>query len=191
MALDKTQLSELRDLKKVPDSDDIRCKQIIKEKLLNNEKLIYAINNLELQKLNSPADEYYGINIFPYYIINPTQTNSQNFVCYEVSFNEVLKGNSVIKIMQIIFYILCEQKNVIDTKTAIARHDLIAAILLDEFNWTNYFGSQIHCISNKPSVVDTNYACRTLIFEAETPVNIVQTKDKISRIVNAYGKNRI
>jgi hypothetical protein len=52
------------------------------------------------------------------------------------------------KLLQITFYILCEEKNNIEKKTGIARHDLLGAVILDIFNWSNLFGEQIHCISD-------------------------------------------
>ena len=51
-----------------------------------------------------------------------------------------MRYNDAFKLQQIIFYILCEQKNNIEKYTGIARHDLIAARIRDIFNWTNKFG---------------------------------------------------
>lgn len=188
-------LDELVKYKKIIDSDDIRYKQIIKEKLVTNDKIIYVLNNKELIESESENSDYFGINILPYYVISPTQTNVQNFICYEVQFDEEARYNGVIKYGQIIFTILCEQKNnEVTTSTGsrvgIARHDLLAALIMDEFNWSNCFGNQIHCISDKPSVVDTNYSCRTLIFEGEFPNSIASTKDGKSMVRNNYGINR-
>ena len=184
MKLSKDKLKELLALKKNLDSDDIRNKEIIKKKLLNNETIIYLLNNKELKDAEAESDEYYGINILPYYIIKPTQTNVQNFICYETEFDELDRYNKEVKYMRIIFYILCEQKNIVDEDTYIARHDLLAALILDEFNYTNYFGAKIRCVSNKPSIVDTDYACRTLIFEQITDNNVVKTRNSTSKMVN-------
>ena len=173
-------VKDLRQLKNQLDSDDIRWKEVIKRKLLNNEMLIHALNNKDLEE----ADDYFGVNILPYYIIHPTQTNVGNFVCFETQFDDIERGNKIFKYGQVVFYILCEQKNLIDEETYIARHDLLAALIIDEFNWTNYFGLQCHCVSNKPSVTDNDYACRTLIFELETPNNIIKTQKSLGRPTN-------
>lgn len=77
---------------------------------------------------------------------------------------------------------LCEEKTNIEKKTGIVRHDLIAAVILDIFNWTNMFGQKIHCVSNIPSVVDNDYACRTLVFEQTTDNNLSKTRNGVSRI---------
>lgn len=184
MQLTKEELKELRELKSVMDNDDIRNKEIIKRKLLDNDKIIYLLNNKELQKAGAEADEYYGVNIMPYYMIPKTQHNVQNFICYETQFDELDRFNKATKYMQIIFYVLCEQKNIIDENTYISRHDLLAALILDEFNHTNYFGQKIHCISNKASVTDSDYACRTLIFQQITDNNLAKTRDGKTRLVN-------
>jgi len=99
---------DLRTFKKVVDCDDVRFKEIIKQKLLNNEKILYAINNKELEDTGAEASDYFGINILPYYFIVPTQSEVENFVCYEVSFSEEARHNKIVKYGQIIFYLLCE-----------------------------------------------------------------------------------
>lgn len=184
MKLTSEELKELRNLKNAVDSDDIRNKEIVKKKLLDNNKIIYLINNKELQEAEAEADEYYGVNIFPYYLIPETQYEVNNFICYETQFDEIDRYNQTVKYMQIIFYVLCEQKNLIEQNTYVARHDLLAALIIDEFNYTNYFGKKLRCISNKASVTDNKFACRTLIFEQATDNNLVKTKDSKARLIN-------
>ena len=165
------------------DNEDIRIKEKIKELLLDNKTLIHVLNNEELEKADAEPDEYYYVNILPYYIIYPTQTNVQNYVCYETNFERISRYNNVMRYNQIVFTILCEQKNIVEESTGLARHDLIASLMLDQFNWSNYFGQQIVCVSDKTSVSDNSYACRTLIFQSETPLNIIRTEN-ITRVIN-------
>lgn len=179
------ELRELKDFKVSVDNDDIRFKEIIKKKLLANNKILYVLSDKTLEEAGAEPDEYFGRNILPYYMILDTQTDVQNFICYEISYDEMSKYNNIFKCNQIIFYILCHLKNGIDKATNIARHDLLAALILEEFNWTNYFGNQIHCVEDKPSIVDTNYACRTLIFEMETLAGITKTKNKKTKVVTS------
>lgn len=184
MELTQQQLSTLLNLKSAPDSDDIRYKELIKKSLIDNELIIYLLNNKELEESEADPSDYLGVNILPYYIIHPTQHNVQNFICYETSVRELERFNSNMKIQQIIFYVLCEEKNNIEKRTGIARHDLLSALLLDIFNWSNIFGCKIHCVSNVPSVVDSDYACRTLIFEQTTDNNLAKTRNGVPRIHN-------
>ena len=167
------------------DCDDIRFKELIKEKLLDNRFIVHVLNNKELEEADAEPDDYFNVNIKPMYMIPEIQTKTSAFLCYEVSFNEVKKYNTVIKVGQIIFYILCHKEDLIDVETGIARHDLLAALVLDQFNWTNIFGMQVHCVQDKPGVTDNDYALRTLIFEGEFVNSIAKTRDGKTRVVNS------
>ena len=183
--MDQDIINSLLKYKTKQDSDDVRYKEIIKQKLIDNDALIAVLNNKELEEQEADAADYFGINILPYYMVTPTQTNVQNFVCYEVQFSETSNRNDIVKYGQVIFYVLCEQKNIVEVNTGIARHDLLCALLMDDFNWSNCFGTQIHCVSDRPSTVDNDYACRTLVFEGRFPNSIVRTNNGSSRVINS------
>lgn len=183
MAWTQEDKAALNSFKRNVDCDNTRFKQIIKEKLLDNRFIIHVLNNKNLDEDN--PDEYFGNNIFSYYAIDHTVTNVENWICFETNFDEEARYNKIIKHGQIIFYILCDLKNIVEKDTGIPRHDLLSALLLDQFNWTNIFGAQIHCVSDRASIVDTNYACRTLIFEGEFLNSISKTKNNVTRVVNS------
>ncbi len=174
----------LLSFKDTVDYDGIKIKEIIKQKLLENRFIVHVLNNKELEAVNAGADKYFGKNILPYYLINPTQTDVQNFICYTVGFREEYRYNDTVKKLLITFVILCEQKNIIDKETSLARTDLLAALIQDQFNYTNYFGKKVHIIQDEESVVDNAYSCRTLIFEQETDNNLVRTRNGIPRLIN-------
>ena len=174
MSITEKELEELRRLRNEPDEVDVRYKQIIKQRLLTNNKIIFLIHNKELE--DAEPDEYLGVNILPYYLIAPTQTNVKNYICFETSFDEVSRGNSVMKIQQIIFYILCHHSDINVAELSSARHDMIAAELINMFQGCNDFGTQLKLMSNKPSVVDNDYSARTLIFEQITTNSITNEK---------------
>lgn len=184
MELTQEQIQELRQLKTVVDSDDIRYKEIIKKTLISNDLLIYLLNNTELSSAEADPSDYLGVNILPYYIIDPTQHNVQNYICYEIETRELERYSSNMKKQHIIFYVLCEEKNNIEKYTGIARHDLIAALLIDMFNETNLFTNKVHIISDIPSVVDNDYSCRTLVFELITDNNLAKTKNGVTSMIN-------
>ena len=188
MELTNEQIQTLRQYKTVMDDDNVRFKDVIKKSLIDDELIIYLLNNKELEDAEADPSDYLGINILPYFLIHPTQHNVQNFICYETSWKEMPRYNgNATKFQQVIFYVLCEEKNNIEKTTGIARHDLIGARIKDIFNWTNKFGTQCHVVSDVPSVTDSDYATRTITFELLDANNIVKTVTGVSRVVNKIG----
>lgn len=166
-------IQEIINYKKQKGNDNIQYKETIKEKLINNSKIIRSLNNKDLDP--DCPDDYYGVNILPYYLLVDVQTKSANYICFETSFNEVARYNDVMKLGQIIFYIVCDNKDILDKETGIARHDLLAALITDEFQWSNLFGTQVKLVSDRPTAIDAQYVGRTLIFEQMTPNSIVKS----------------
>lgn len=187
MELTKEQIETLRQYQKVPDDDNIRIKQICKETLIKDPLIIYLLNNKELEDSEADVTDYIGRNILNNYLIHPTQTNVANFICLVTESTEGLPYNDDLKIQRIIFDVLCEEKNNIEPLTGVGRHDLIGARIKDLFNYTNKFGTQCVLVDERESVTDNDYATRTLVFEMETPRNIVKTRDGVSRIINKIG----
>ena len=168
----------LRHYKNEPDEDNVRYKEIIKQKLLNNNRIIYLLNDEQLKNSEASNDEYFGVCILPYFLIAPVQHEVRHFICYETSFDDVIKYNSAMKTQEIIFHILVEQKDIIVKEIGVARHDLLAAEIIDSFQGCNDFGNQLKLVSCKPSVTDTNYASYTLIFEQITPNSLTRADGK-------------
>lgn len=187
MELTQEQLQTLRNYKTKPDDDNIRIKNVCKSELIKDPLILYLLNNKELEESEADPTEYIGINILNNYLIHPTQHNVGNFICLGTESVEGVPYNDDIKIQRIIFYILCEEKTNYEKLAGAGRHDLIAARVKDMFNFTNKFGTQCELVDERESVTDNDYATRTLIFEMETPKNLVKTRDNISRIVNKFG----
>lgn len=179
-------VAELQAFTTTIDSDDIKCKEQIKKILLNNRFIIHVLNNKELEEVDAEPDEYYGINILPYYIINPTQTNVQNFICFEINYDELNRYNSEVKKLNIVFYILCHHDNIIDEDTGISRHDLLASLIQYDFNFSNAFGQKIRLVSDVTNVVDNHYAARILTFEQITDNNLTKTYNGNPRLANKF-----
>lgn len=179
----KEDSKRLASLKYVTDYDCIRIKEIIKQKLLNNDDIIHVLNNKKIQESEAENDEYFWKNIFPFYLIPEAQTDSQNFVCFTVGYENVERNftnssrtyNDLQRHLHIVFVILCERKNIKDEDTGVARHDLLGALIQNEFNFTNYFGRKVELISDEESVVDNVYLCRTLVFSQITDNNMTKT----------------
>ncbi len=196
-------LNKLRAYASTPDDDNIRYKNIIKKALLNCPELLYALNNKELEselfdddgnllinedtgELIGEVDRYFGdnSNIRPSLFIPETQTKVNSYVCYQVMFDELPRYNKTQKYTEITFNIFVDGKDRTDKATGIPRHDLIASIIRERFNWSNIFGMQTHLISSKESMTDNNYLVRTIVFQLVDVNGIVTTHNGKSNTSN-------
>lgn len=136
-------------------------------------------------------DRYFGTNanIRPFLFIPETQTNVRHYVCYQVGFDEQPRYNDTLKYTTITFTIFIHGNDRIDQWTGIPRHDLIASIIRERFNWSNIFGMQTHLISSKESTTDNNYVVRTLVFQVVDTNGIVKTTNG-NTMVNNYQFRR-
>lgn len=165
-------INEIIEMKHNVGSDNIQYKEIIRKKLLDNKKIIHALNDPDLDE--DCSDDYFWTHIFPYYLLVDTQTKKMNYICFETSFTDVSRYNDVLKMGQIVFYIVCDNKDIKDEETGIPRHDLLAALITDEFNWSNDFGTQVKLVSDRAAAIDSQYIGRTLVFEQTTANSIVK-----------------
>lgn len=203
----KDLLSKLRAYSKNPDDENIQYKKKIEKALLSNPCLLYALNEKDLEselfnkngninwewnqetKEYEPLgewDRYFGgtSNIRPYLFIPDTQTEVKHYICYQVSFDEMPRYQDTLKYTNVTFTIFVHGNDRNDKLTGIPRHDLIASIIRDRFNWSNIFGMQTHLISSKESTTDNNYLVRTLVFQVVDTNGIYKTTDGITSVNN-------
>ena len=200
-------LNKIRAYRTTPDDDVILYKQKIKNALLSNPCLLYALNDKKLEselfdkngninwEWNEDAkqyeplgewDRYFGSNslIRPFLFIPDTQTEVKHYICYQVSFDETPRYQDTLKYTTITFTIFVHGNDRMDKFTGIPRHDLIASIIRERFNWSNIFGMQTHLISSKESTTDNNYLVRTLVFQVVDTNGIVKTTNGITSVNN-------
>ena len=205
-------LNKLRAYKTTPDDENIQYKKKIEKALMLNPCLLYALNEKSLEselfdddgninwewnedtKEYEPIgewDRYFGSNsnIRPFLFIPDTQTEVKHYICYQVAFDEMPRYQDTLKYTNITFTIFVHGNDRYDKLTGIPRHDLIASIIRERFNWSNIFGMQTHLISSKESTTDNNYLVRTLVFQVVDTNGIHKTTDnKIT--VNNYQLRR-
>ena len=179
---------------------------------MSNPCLLYALNEKDLEselfdkngninwEWNEETKEYEplgewdryfgsGSNIRPYLFIPETQTEVKHYICYQVAFDETPRYQDTLKYTNITFTIFVHGNDRDDKLTGIPRHDLIASIIRERFNWSNIFGMQTHLISSKESTTDNNYLVRTLVFQVVDTNGIHKTTDGKTSITN-YGVRR-
>lgn len=200
-------LNKLRAYKESPDDENIQYKKKIEKALMLNPCLLYALNEKSLEselfdddgninwewnedtKEYEPLgewDRYFGgtSNIRPYLFIPDTQTEVKHYICYQVSFDEMPRYQDTLKYTNVTFTIFVHGNDRNDKLTGIPRHDLIASIIRERFNWSNIFGMQTHLVSSKESTTDNNYIVRTLVFQVVDTNGIVKTTNGITSTNN-------
>ena len=191
-------LNKLRAYKTTPDVENIQYKKKIEKALMLNPCLLYALNEKSLEselfdddgninwEWNEEIKEYEPLrewdrysggnsNIRPYLFIPDTQTEVKHYICYQVSFDEMPRYQDTLKYTNVTFTIFVHGNDRNDKLTGIPRHDLIASIIRERFNWSNIFGMQTHLISSKESTTDNNYLVRTLVFQVVDTNGIANT----------------
>lgn len=200
-------LNKLRAYRTTPDDENIQYKKKIEKALMLNPCLLYALNEKSLEselfdddgninwewnedtKEYEPLgewDRYFGgtSNIRPYLFIPDTQTEVKHYICYQVSFDEMPRYQDTLKYTNVTFTIFVHGNDRNDKLTGIPRHDLIASIIRERFNWSNIFGMQTHLMSSKESTTDNNYIVRTLVFQVVDTNGIYKTTDGITSVNN-------
>jgi hypothetical protein len=171
----KEQESRLFALRTGVDDDNIRIKEIIKQKLCESQELIHILETPDLDE-DTPED-YVGKSILPFVRLPEIQYEVNNYICFQVDLIEDHPYNNALGIGNITFVIFCEEKN-ITTKYGIARHDLLGYLVKEIFNWSNIFGNQVKLVYDKESVTDTHFSCRTIKFELISPNSLAKTMAK-------------
>jgi hypothetical protein len=164
-------------------ADDISSmKRQIKQKLIEDTDILEALHS-EID-IDSP-DEFLDTHIFGFLRIPNTQDTVRNFICVTVDDIEDHRFNEVMKLQVLQFTAICHLSDM-KTEYGLDRHDLLSYLIRDTFNWTNMFGLQFHLIYNKESVIEGDYYCRTLKFEAVKPnslnnARMANPRDKLRR----------
>lgn len=203
----KDLLEKLRTYSNAPDDENILYKKKIEKALLSNPCLLYALNEKKLEtelfdddgNINwewneelgeyeplGEWDRYFGgtSNIRPYLFIPDTQTEVKHYICYQVNFDETPRYQDTLKYTNVTFTIFVHGNDRNDKLTGIPRHDLIASIIRERFNWSNIFGMQTHLVSSKESTTDNNYLVRTLVFQVVDTNGIVKTTNGLTSTNN-------
>lgn len=182
--------NDLKSYRTIIDDDNIRIKDKIKKALQSNPYIRYVLMNMgdtdEIDEIDlEDDDDIFDKNIVPYFAIFDTQTEVDNFICFETSTDEIKKySGGTTKFMQIIFKVYCHSRSVKNEKLGMALHDVLSALIKDQFDYTDMFGMKIHCVSDVPTLVDNRYICRTIIFQSATDNNVAKTVNGIPRLIN-------
>ena len=162
--------NNLIDVKYQPDDDNIRAKEIAVDILINNPDIIHLLHNIKLNESN--PDDYVGINIRKSAIYPEVQDIPMNYIALAINTQRQSERNKIITYPNLIVYIFCDERDLVDKDTGISRHDLLAYLIKKEFSYSNKFGLHLEVISDMEAITDTHYMTRTLTFKMSSPNNI-------------------
>ena len=175
--------------------DDIDSyKYIIMDILIKNQDILKTLHNTDFEqedkKINGllNGDLYRDVNIFNYLKIPETQSVVKNFICFEVDDIEQVRYNEILITKQITFRTVAFEDDV-KTDWGIARQDLLAMIIKNEFDWSNVFGMHISKVYDKGRISEDGYYYREIVYETTVANNLVNkaknggvTYDKYKRL---------
>lgn len=159
--------------------DDIDSyKYIIMDILTKNQDILKTLHNPDFEKEDKKVngllngDLYKDVNIFNFLKIPKTQSTVKNFICFEVDDMEQVRYNEALITKNITFRTVANEAD-IKTDWGIARQDLLAMIIKNEFDWSNVFGMHVSKIYDRGRVSEDGYYYRELIYETTVPNNLV------------------
>lgn len=155
-------------IRNIQNVDDyiITAKRLIKTKLYSDPDIIEVLDNPELN--HDEPDSYIGVNIFPHIMLPGTLPSKNNYICFDIKRKEIPKANDYMSEVHYIFNVYSHQ-DLLKTPYGIERHDLLAYLVRDIFNYSNFMGCQLCLDSDTPGIMDAYYASRSLVFKVITP----------------------
>lgn len=160
------------------DYDDTeRYKYLIMKLLTDNQDILWTLHNKPLEEQvdvngNLNGDSYRDVSIFSFLKIPDTQSEVKNFVCFEVDDVSKFSNTGVMLTKNITFRTISHEDDCA-TDWGIARQDLLAAIIKNEFDWTNIFGIHLEKVYDKGRIAENGYYYREFIYETTSANNLV------------------
>ena len=158
--------------------DDIfRYKYKIMQMLISNQDILHTLHNDELSKGNEiiNGDLYRDVCIFDFMKLPDNKTEVKNYVCFEV--NDVSSYDSLVN-KRIVFRTVSHEDDY-KTDWGISRHDLLASIIKNEFDWSNALGMHFEKESDNGYVTNDGYYYREIIYKIVSPNN---TYNKLNNV---------
>jgi len=183
--MDEQTIQELRNLKYTSDDDNIRVKELVIQQLIKNNKIIHCIHNEALSE--DEPEEYVGVNIRKSVIFPEVQDTPMNYIGIAISHTRMDEKKELLKYSTITFLIFCDERDLYDKETGIARHDLLASLIKEEFSYSNLFGLKATVTTDSEAVTDNHYMTRTLTFTMNSPNNITRN----NRITDNYNGRKV
>lgn len=150
-------------------------KDLILQDLKKDNDLLELFNNPDLS-LSRPED-FINVNIFPFLKIPDSQSIVKNFLCFDLDVIETVYSNEYKAVYELTFRCLSHADEV-ETPWGINRHDLMAAIIKDRFNYSNILGNMLVKETDKAYVAEGPYYYRVIKFHSTQNNDLRQLQRK-------------
>ena len=151
--------------------DIVRCKYKIMKLLTEDVDILNTLHNVDLGAIKPlNGDAYRNVNIFDFMKLPSNKDIVNNYICFEINDN----GRGSMTNKTIIFRCVSHISDV-ETDWGVARHDLLAAIVKNKFDWSNVLGMRLVKQSDNGLVTDDGYYYREIIYYQNDPLNTYQS----------------
>lgn len=145
-------------------SDNIIYKNKIMNKLCSIPDIVTLINNPKITTDNPEAMK--KVNIFSRMRVPNTTIGVKNYICFNFN-SRTDTRNKLFKNVVFDIAVICHEVE-IDTVWG-NRHDTMAGVITDVFNWSDFLGFELELVSDTESILEKEYYVRTLQFRNLTP----------------------
>lgn len=164
--------------------DDIaRLKHKIMQELTSNVDLLRTLHNNALESKilnwdNPNGDIYRDVNIFDFLKLPSLKDEIFNYICFEVIMTNSYNNDFIIT--DIVFRTVSHDSDM-KTDWGIQRHDLLALIIKNEFDWTNKLGMTLVKTLDDGKIGEDDFYYREIVYEAMIPNNHYNKLNRYSR----------
>lgn len=145
-------------------SDNITYKNKIMNKLCSISDIVTLINNPNITQDN--PDKMRETHILSRMKIPNTTLTAKNYICFDFN-SRIYSRNEVLKNITINVGVICHESEI---KTVWGnRHDVLAGVITDAFNWSRFLGFELEQVSDKEDILEKEYYARTLTFQNLAP----------------------
>lgn len=153
--------------------DDIaRYKHKVMKELTSNIDILRTLHNNNFEsRLNSEhpnGDMYRNVNIFDYMKLPSLKDEIQNYICFEVS--TMASYSNDFAAVNVVFRTV-SHVNDMNTDWGIQRHDLLALIIKNQFDWTKVFGKTLIKVSDVGKIGEDDFYYREIVYQCDLPNN--------------------
>ena len=155
-------------------SDIMKYKSKVMAKLIECPEVFQLIDNREI----TSSDELINKNIFSRMRVPDTSDTVKNYICFDIrargsSYNDLYKNITVNVV------IICHEGDIATPWGN--RHDVLAGVIIDLFNWSNFLGLELELLSDDEDIMEKKFNIRTLQFK-NLVLNSIQNGVKVNGI---------